>query len=341
VDDEAMVSDNAAVPAGQRGEEEPGQMSDVMAGRAEDAALVERALAGDQEAFAQLEARTDRALRSFFRTRVRRTDEVTGKYIPNTQAIDDLIQKTWIELWPQLASYDPARARFSTFATNWAGFIVRRYHASPEYQGRERPISRGRRDDADSDDDYNIDRLNARGEPVFPAPEDPVDADVYDNLVTLIFATASPPHQLLVMGFVKGLEWRPRQVAAELADSQLRALAARFEADYLEQSEIPSHRVSPAFAPLRENVERRFADAVHDPVTLKTYPALHDRVVGDTTLADYFTDDPAADITQWWYAVKRRVIAEILRRGTGPLADMLRETQRASKNKGAARRANG
>ena len=333
VDDEATVSKDAPVLAGRRAGGESDQMSEAMAGRAEDAALVARALAGDQTAFAQLEARTTRALRGFFAPRVGRFDEETQKYIVNRQLVDDLIQKTWIELWPQLATYDPSRARFATFATNWAGFIVKRHRASAEYRGIEMPVDVAVGGEPDASGGDSFDRLPVQDDAGYPAPEDPVDVDVYDDLMSLIFATASPPHQLLAMGFVKGLEWKPGGVVAELSNIPLRTLEERFEADYLEQSEIPPERITPAFARLRARFKLRFADAVRDPVTLKTYPALHERIVGETTLADYFTDDPAPDVTQWWHAVRRRVIAEIERRATGPLAELLRQTQRHSKNK--------
>ena len=80
---------------------------------------------------------------------------------------------------------------------------------------------------------------------------DPVTADVYDDLLSLTFATASPPHQLIAFGFAKAAEWKPRQIAAELSDVPLRALESRLEHTYLEQSELDDGRVVPAFAPLR------------------------------------------------------------------------------------------
>jgi hypothetical protein len=142
---------------------------------------------------------------------------------------------------------------------------------------------------------------------------------------------------LIAFGFVKAADWRPRQIAAELSDVPLQALEARLEQTYLDQSDLPEGRVRPAFALLRDNLDLRFDEVVRDATTLATYPALHGRVVGETTLADYYTGEPTADVTQWWYAVKRRVLAEVQRRSTGPLADLLRQAQRSSAKSRAAR----
>jgi hypothetical protein len=333
VDDEATVSKDASVQSGRRTVGESDQMSEAMARRDEDAALVARALAGDQVAFAELEARTAKALYGFIRSRVGHVDQDTGKFIANYQIVDDLVQKTWIDLLPRLASYDPSRALFATFATKQADFIVKRYRASAKRDNVLTSLEAGARGKSDPSGNTRFDPPTTPGGTGYPAPEDPVDVDVYDELVALIFATDSPPHQLIAFGFVKGLKWKPSRVAAELSDIALRALEPRFEVEYLEQSEIPPERITPSFARLRASLDLRFADAVSDPVTLKTYPALHDRIVGETTLADYYRKDPSADITQWWYAVTRRVIAEIDPRGTGPLAELLRQTQSESKKK--------
>jgi hypothetical protein len=197
----------------------------------------------------------------------------------------------------------------------------------------------GDEDGGDSATD-RLDRIANRGAGVEP-PEDPVGAEVYDELLSLTFATNSPPHQLIAFGFAKAAEWKPRQIAAELSNVPLRALETRLEHSYLEHSDLEDARVLPAFEPLRNRLELRFDEAVRDPTTLATYPGLHAQIVGETTLSDYYTGEPTADVTQWWYAVKRRVLAEVQRRETGPLADLLRQAQRQSSRRGAARRTTG
>lgn len=300
----------------------------------DDAALAARALAGDQQAFDVLRAGAERAVRGYLRVRVRHDDDV-----------DDLLQETWLQVWQKLPTYDPGRARFVSFARYWADILVRRYWDTAQGRGVEIPVSAGVGavgDDEDAALGDVFDRL--RGDVVISCPllpDDPVDAEVYDTLLTITFATNSPPHQLIVFGLVKAADWKPRRIAGELSNVPLRALASRLEATYREQSEQPPERIAPAFAPLRARLGLHFAEAVRDPTTLATYPALHSRVVGDTELADYYTGDPTADVTQWWYAVKRRVLAEIQRQTDGPLVALLRQAQRRPARPAGARRGEG
>jgi DNA-directed RNA polymerase specialized sigma24 family protein len=331
---------NGDAPAWLGGRAEKGQAS--MGDGADGAAVVARALAGDQEAFGLLQASAERVVRGFVRPRVR-TDEDA----------DDLLQDLWVQIWQKLSTYDPARASFPTFAKFWADLLVRRYWASPRGRRLELAASGLGGDPEDGEEDASgtdrLDRLANQGGGIYPPPDDPVDADVYDDLLRVTLATASPPHQLVAFGFVKAANWRPRRIAAELSSVPLRALVQALEVAYREQSELPAERIAPAFAPLRDRIEQRFDEAVRDATTLSIYPALHQRIVGETVLTDYYTGDPTADITQWWYAVKRRVLAEVQRRPPDALAGLLRRTVQPSRRspagesvrKGASRRTNG
>jgi hypothetical protein len=73
---------------------------------------------------------------------------------------------------------------------------------------------------------------------------------------------------------------------------------------------------------LRANLERTFELVVEERKTLETYPLLRQSVVDETTLRDYYTgEDPTTEITQSWYAVKRRVLSEFRQRENRPAAD--------------------
>lgn len=340
VDHEGAARGGDVVPARQLNEREPGQMESGP----DDAAVVARALAGEQQAFDELRAAAEGVVRGTIRMQVGRFEQ-NGTYFVDHALVDDLVQMAWTQIWEKLATYDPGVGRFVHFARYWARIMVRRYRDTPIGRGVETSLSAmlGGGADADEGDDSGADRLDrlARRGSVVEPPEDPVGADVYDELLSLTFATASPPHQLIAFGFAKAAEWRPRQIAAELSNVPLRALETRLERSYLEQSDLEQARVQPAFQPLRNRLELRFDEAVRDPTTLATYPGLHTRIVGETTLSDYYTGEPTADVTQWWYAVKRRVLAEVQRRDSGPLADLLRQAQRRSAGRGAARRTSG
>jgi DNA-directed RNA polymerase specialized sigma24 family protein len=304
------------------------------------AALAARAQAGNQQAFAELQAGAQRAVRGTIVMHVGRptADE---KLVVDHALVDDLVQATWVQVWEKLSTYDPEHGTFLHFARFWARIMARRYRDTVVGKGREVAISAllGDRNDGADDsgrDPGQLGRPIASGSGADTTADDPVDADVYNELLTLTFGTASPPHQLIAFGFAKAIDWKPRQIAATLANVPLRTLEARLEQAYIDQSDLADERVRPAFEPLRNRLEQRFEEAVRDPTTLATYPTLHARIVGETTLAEYFTGEPTADITQWWYAVKRRVIAEAQRRSTGPLADFRREQPGANRKTGSA-----
>lgn len=340
VDHETDARGGQRGPVAKPSERESGRMESGL----DDAAVVARALAGEQAAFDQLKAVAEAAVRGTIRMQVGRYEE-NGKFFVDHALVDDLVQAAWVQIWQKLDTYDPSVGRFVHFARYWARIMVRRYRDTPVGRGVEAPLSSmlGGGADADEGDDSDADRLDrmARRGAVAEPPEDPVGADVYDELLTLTFATASPPHQLIAFGFAKAAEWRPRQIAAELSNVPLRTLQSQLEQSYLERSDLEDARVRPAFEPLRNRLEQRFDEAVRDPTTLATYPGLHNRIVGETTLSDYYTGEPTADVTQWWYAVKRRVLAELQRRDSGPLADLLRQAQRRSARRGAPRRTTG
>lgn len=293
----------------------------------DDATLVNRAIAGDQQAFEQLRAGSEHVVRGTIRMQVGRSGD-GGSFFVDHALVDDLVQVTWVQVWQKLPTYSPELASFHAFARYWARIMVRRYRDTPVGKGMETPISslldRDEADDAPSD---SFDRLGAPAE-AMQQPDDTIPAEVYDELLTITFATASPPHQLLVFGFTKAADLKPRQIAAELSNVPLRVLAERLEQTYLDQSDLPAARIRPAFEPLLNRLDRRFDEVVRDPTTLATYPQLHGQTVGDTTLSDYYTSEPTANLTQWWHAVKRRVISDLQRRQDGPLAELLLQSQR-------------
>jgi DNA-directed RNA polymerase specialized sigma24 family protein len=304
----------------------------------DDAALVAQAIAGDQHAFEQLRAGAEYVVRGTIRMQAGRAGD-SGSYLVDHALVDDLAQVTWLQIWQKLPSYNAEVAPFNAFARYWARIMVRRYRDTPIGRGLETPLSALLdRDDEDDGPTDHLDRLAGQGGQAAMHPDDTVPAEVYDELLTVTFATVSPPHQLIVFGFTKAADLKPRQIAAGLSDLPLRTLAQRLEQAYVEQSDLPASRVRPAFAPLHERLGRRFDEIVRDPTTLATYPQLHARIVGETTLADYYTAEPTANLTQWWHAVKRRVIADLQRRQTGPLAELLQQSQRMSTRRAASQR---
>ncbi len=276
--------------------------------------LAVRAKAGDRDAFDRLHDMYERAICGF--VRIRLADDADAQ---------DLAQETWLQVWQKLPTYDPDRASFVTFVKYWASvLLLRAYDRRDRRRGVEvlvRDLIRHNPDLAGEGEVGDIlDRLTT---PAGPADDPDQLADVYSELLRATFASPSPPHQLIAFGFIKALGWPPRRVAAELSDAELDGVEHRLEQAYVEDSQLPDQQVRPSFDPLRQRMRLRFGEAVADRKTQATYPHLADQVVGETHLRDYYTgDDPTTDLTQWWYAVHRRVRGEVQRSTGGPLFEL-------------------
>lgn len=244
--------------------------------------------------------------------------------------VDDVAQEAWQLIWEKLPAFNPVRSPFAAYARYWAGVAVMRYgdrkSSGPETElAVSQLASRFPEILEEEGTEAVLDRIAARRTELV-APED--YSDLYTELLRLTLASQSPPHQLIAFGYSKMAGWTPRRIAAELSEEGLRGLERRLEQGYLDESGLPSEVVSPCFGQLRDTLEQPFEVVVRDARTLATYPALHERIVGDTCFRDYYTGaERTADITQWWFAVQRRVKSEILRSSAGPLYDLLARIQ--------------
>jgi hypothetical protein len=307
-------------------------------------ALVTRAQQGDGAAFDRLWACYERAIHGFLRSRVSQDAD-----------IEDIVQNTSIEVWQKLSTYDPNRGSFYTFVRCTAVFMWKRYldarRRRDQREGATLEAREADQEEAELADVSYRDLLQGSlgaaiiGETGMPtqasAPmvwDVELPAEVYTQLLRLTFSGDSPPHQLLAFGFTKVASWPPRRIAAELSDIALRDLLSRFEEAYLHDSGLPDDLVRSCLAPLGQTMDLRFDSVVVDRKTLETYPDLHARLVGSTKFSDYYGGrEPAAAITQWWFAVTRRAEARIDREGSGLLYELLQQTRRRQAERKAAR----
>ncbi|MFN8633032.1 MAG: sigma factor [Chloroflexota bacterium] len=313
------------------------------------AGLVEQARRGDRQTLAELEdaaglpadlavsllearqagSRSEAALNaSFARLHERFADLVFGYVRPKVRSDDaahDVCQQTWAQVWQRLATYDPLRGSFERFVKYWAHTFLKRH-----YDQRKAVSLNDAEPLIGADHTWNermIQRVGA--------------AEEYERLLRATFGSASPPHQLIAFGFCKLLEWRPAELVADRSDDPLRALELELERTYggvLVESGGLSQAVAESFERLRLSMDQRFDVAVQDPKTLATHPALHARIVGDTAFRDYYTGKPTDNVTQWWDAVKRRVMTELLRQRRDEASKMAAEDQPGpARNRAAGR----
>jgi len=307
--------------------------------------LIQRAEKGDRAAFNELHARYQKEIYGFIRART--NNEADAK---------DIAQETWIEAWKRMKAYDPTRGTFRAFVKYWASIMLLRYY---DARGQEHKVytlfselaHRFPNLEKEHSLEDIVERLRVKD------AKSQIPQEAFRELLCKTFGGSSPPHQLIVFGFSKlvSLESGPpetppltagarirstdraeaQRIVAELSDIPLRDLAARLEERYVEESQLPQSVVRRCFKPLHEAMNRRFCEVVTDPNTRRIYPHLRDRIVGDTTLRDYYRGNPKDNITQWWYAVQRRVLRAVKRQPSEVLSDLLQgKSQRRAARKG-------
>jgi hypothetical protein len=230
--------------------------------------------------------------------------------------------------------YDPARGPFRAFALHWAHIMLLRYYSTRRVRDRvEVLFSELRMRYPDLEMTAEVGEIAARltrhnrpsvEEEAMSAEEATERAAVYEELIRITFDGPSPPHQLLAFGFCKLLEWKPSEVVAHCSDTPLRALAEQFITAYVQKTLLAEPRIRSLFAGFRQRMECPVGEVL-DEKTPQSHSALRGGVVSDTVLREYYTStkDPAADVSHWWEAVRRRVVSAIQRQRTGPLAALI------------------
>ncbi len=149
----------------------------------------------------------------------------------------------------------------------------------------------------------------------------------FEMLLRIAFTAPFPPHQLIVFGLTKLVCLRPgdkpvkrnkrsraaasrtppRRVVSEFSDVPLRDLEREFEDAYLRDSSLPEEYARACFEPLRQRLEATKELPAEDPVESRP-PG---RLLGETTLREYYGSDPTQDISHWWYSVYRHVASRL------------------------------
>lgn len=296
--------------------------------------VLEQAQRRNEAAFQELRRRYERKVYGYVRVR-----------IDNDMDADEVAQKTWLEVWQKMPTYDPARGTLIAFVLFWAGIFLKRY-----YDEKHTPQARvllfsqlGHTYDVEEESEVETElaRLSMESPADIPGAvkEEAQDhenttslTEVYTELLRLTFHGTSPPHQLLTFGFVKLLGWKPQAVAASLSSVILRELEERLETAFVNRTQLKEDVAAACFDQLRKHMQETFGDVVQEPITRKTYPHLLAYRVGTTTLQQYFTkldgEGWADNIVKWRAAVHRRVWKEVQHLTHGPLFDWLQMVEK-------------
>jgi len=273
---------------------------------ASEMALVEEAVRGRQSSFDQLHSLYEREVLGYLRARC-----------PRTEDAQDIAQETWVEALRRIDQFNPARGNFSAFLKYWAGIAALRWQRKKKNTFEQTLLfSELASRCPEALKEEGIEAIASSVREARPDPEQMFASfEQYSSLLRITFKTPSPPHQLLVFGFCKLLDWKPQRLVRELSDMVLSELEDRFERAYL--NEVPEERslVNEAMRALRVSMGRTLAGAVTDPTTLSTYKELASQPIGGTRLRDYYRGDPEQNVSHWVYAVRRRVLSAVSAQG--------------------------
>ncbi|MGO4884612.1 MAG: RNA polymerase sigma factor [Bryobacteraceae bacterium] len=272
----------------------------------EELPLIAAAVAGDRDAWQRLVDLYSPILKGTIRSRLEPDDA------------EEALQNAWLRIFSSLEKYDPNRAPFIAFcrwhATNAAIDVIRRKRrmrqevAAEDLGGRQG--FEGDREPLDWlastqswEEAASMERFD---EEVAPQLREAI----YSQFLQLAFSLPRPPHELICYGFNKLLEWEPRRIVSDLGPEALKGVLKRLETELEEKSSLEAGAVEACFEALRQRLRVRLKDLLTDRRTQRRYQALLDRVVAGTLLREYFSSDPAADISAWWWGVQRRLVAE-------------------------------
>lgn len=281
------------------------------------ARVLERAQRGDGAAFDALRLTHDPVLLRLVRAQV-----------DDPHDARDVADDAWELIRQKLPTYDPNRAPFQTWMRTWARIMLLRYHQARQRRDRAEVLfSRLAALAPDSAEGESPEEMVSRlARDVAERPVEPVPHEVYADLLRITLETASPPHQLLAFGFCKLLDWPPAQVVELLSEPPLRQLLGRFERDYVRESQLTAAEIGALLVPIWEKLELTFGEVAASPRTRRRFPALLERIVGETAFRDYYVEpSPAEDVTRWWDSVRRRVVTALGRAQGGAAAEWLRD----------------
>lgn len=233
----------------------------------------------------------------------------------------DLAQRTWLEVSRRMHTFDSQKGSFRTFVMIWAKLTLKRWI---EEIGTNRlvPESAMATDAADDRDDlYGRTASESRD-----IEERITLSQAYLELVRYTASCPRLPHEVIGFGFSR-LQYKPSELVAAASHLPLSLLEAQLEQEYAELAPLPA--LHAAFLPLRNRLSLALNELMRDRRTRELYEATVDltRAAGATVLRDYCRADKKLEneVMRWCDSVKRTVMAEIRRTGSGILFEFIRE----------------
>jgi hypothetical protein len=253
----------------------------------------------------------------------------------NEDLAKELAQETWKEFWVRLPIYNPARSSPLTFLKRLAGHVLARHFAERRdyyslwllLASHAQCSNRAGEETVPAEE---VERLRALAESQvrqrLPLRE------MYDELFALLVEGRLAPHKMLAFIGCKLLEWSPKEIVTELSTLTLRQIATHFEHKFADFSPLLATRAQAAFVALQAQMSSPG----------KAKGDVPGRPFGDIRLEEYLTGgslkQKADNVVKWWDAVKKRLVARMLRQRRGALHELLEEVNSRRRGRDARKK---
>jgi len=136
-----------------------------------------------------------------------------------------------------------------------------------------------------------------------PSPE---KVTVYLEMFRLVCICCAKPHQIIALGFVKLLEWRPREAVDELSDQKLGILAEKLFDQYVLRfmGVFDRDRLNESFSDLFDKMDRPPGACYGEDEYVSKIKGFER--VGEITLRVFYGANPAQSLSDWCDKVKNR-----------------------------------
>ena len=103
--------------------------------------------------------------------------------------------------------------------------------------------------------------------------------------------------------------WPPQRIAKELSDTSLGELSNKLKEDYIAASSLPEELVRDCFRLLDVKMQRIVSEIINpsDRSARKRWAKIMDKLVGETTLLEYYGGSSEDNIADWSHQVLRRM----------------------------------
>lgn len=264
--------------------------------------LIGRAVKGDADALVTLWDAYRPAFKSFVRAYLKRSLSTlpTNKVEIREEDVDEIISEAFdLLISKKIRSYKPDKSGFFNFVTKFvlAQDVIRKY--IDELIKKQYIFI--------NTDDSRVSL------PMRPHISDRAETfTMFRTIFALALNDVGYPHQQIVFGFIKLLQWGPKEVVAELSDKTLYTLTELLAKEIIRVYD--DYKLLSYFEPLNKKMSKSIKDVIPAKATKtrRLITVSSDTKIGDTILPHYWGKRPEANISNWVNDVSERISKAML-----------------------------